>query len=228
MAEQGSRTLDREILSELRNATTRMAQGLTDLTSLQQTQTTANQDFQSSLDAINNTLQNPVGLQEISDALQVQSRPVLDSYNGRAPHKWANDQLAKIEIANREWHTILTDPDATFADANALPHPAILWADEDEDLYKTNKLLYNYAYVALPLPVQNRCQQDAVARCEARGDQLMRYSAYFLWKIVTRQDENLPAQHLARIKTMRCTDMRAFAGFLVQLRMACSDYRADF
>jgi hypothetical protein len=85
MAEQGSRTLDREILSELRNATTRMAQGLTDLTSLQQTQTTANQDFQSSLDAINNTLQNPVGLQEISDALQVQSRPVLDSYNGRAP-----------------------------------------------------------------------------------------------------------------------------------------------
>ena len=56
MAEQGSRTLDREILNELRSATTKMAQGLTDLTSLQQTQTTANQDFQTSLDAINNSL----------------------------------------------------------------------------------------------------------------------------------------------------------------------------
>ena len=53
-----------------------------------------------------------------------------------------------------------------------------------------------------------RIETDADTRCADRGDQLLKYSAYYMWQQIVRHNENLVAQHLTRLRSLVCTDMQ--------------------
>ena len=160
----------RSMLKALTEASTSMSQGLTSLTTLQASQQAHQASIATTLGHIETALTDTApGLEEIQRSLASRARPTLDTYNGRAPRKWANDQLGKIRLANPDWHRILTDPRQTFADANANP-PTIHWDNTDDPQYATNKLLFDCIFITLPLAVQLRVTEDAERRCSERGD----------------------------------------------------------
>ena len=79
---------------------------------------------------------------------------MLDPYNARAPHKWANDQLSKIRIWSASYADTLTDVNETIANANVDPNDLKFGINDPE--YTTNKLLYDFIFPTLPLSVQTR------------------------------------------------------------------------
>ena len=223
MADAENRVQLRNILTGVQETQANTANALTSLISLHTDNAAVTANLTTTLTDIHAELQQH-SLDEINRSLRLQARPTLDAYTANRPHKWANDQLAKIRLWSPYHADLLTVIGETIADANADPHPTLMWTDTASEEYEANKMMYLYLYATLPLSVQTRIRTDLDNRCAARNDKLLEFSAFYMWQQITRQDENLIGQHLARVKSLQCTDMLQLSKHLVQVRIACSDY----
>ena len=104
-------------------------------------------------------------------------------------------------------YQVLTDVQRTVADANVDP-PRLHFNNAADDLYYDNKTLFLMFHTLVPITLQVKIEQDAADRCTRRKDELLRYSAYYMFRVIMSIDEELAARHLARLKTLKCTDIR--------------------
>ena len=142
MAEAENRAQLRNILTGVQETQANTANALTSLISLHTDNAAVTANLTTTLTDIHAELQQH-SLDEINRSLRLQARPTLDAYTANRPHKWANDQLAKIRLWSNYHADLLTEIGETVAEATDDP-PTLMWADTASDAYEANGLLYLY------------------------------------------------------------------------------------
>ena len=195
------------------------------VTALAQQNNTILQALGPDLANISQAVQNPAALSGIENSIRYQARPTLDPYNPQRPHHWAATTLDKIQIWDVNMYQFITMEARTIANPATVPGPPALTYDQPTDeVYISSRLMYLYLHAAVPLSVQQRIETDAEDRCTSRGDELLRFSAYYAWQKIVRHDKHMAASHLSRLRTLSCTRMEDLSMHLVQVRVVIADY----